>query len=163
MEGTHSLAVRADGRDHNNLLTSSPTFLQVLDSAALPIAASDKHLFAYRNLLRRITLKLAVTYDLLPTALILKGVTCANGDQNSGGAFADIFIGSYEGMDVAVKRLRVYSMSSDSKKDKYKKVSTSCCVRPFVSSPNTLPDVLPRGHPVEDPHPRSYRPVSWCI
>jgi hypothetical protein len=49
----------------------------------------------------------------LPPNLLLRGVI--GGPQVGGGGFADIFQGSYEGNDVALKRPRVYGAGNQDK------------------------------------------------
>lgn len=96
---------------------------QVLDSPALPSAAAGTHFFTYRNQLRRLSLKVAITHSILPTTLILRGVQLSDTTQHGAGGFADVFCGTYQGYKVALKRLRVYIMSSDTQKQNLKKVS----------------------------------------
>ena len=61
----------------------------------------------YRNRLRRVSLKLAIEYDILPSLLILRGVECHDQRTRHGtGAFADVFVGTYQGRKVALKCLR---------------------------------------------------------
>lgn len=67
-------------------------------------------------MLRRLSLKLAIKHDILPTALFLRGVVCTETEGRGSGAFADVYCGSYGEMAVAVKRLRVYLSLPESKK-----------------------------------------------
>ena len=97
---------------------------QVLDSPVFPSAASGHHFFTYRNQLRRLSLKVAITYDKFPTPLVLRGVQCDTTNQHGAGGFADVFCGTYNGEKVALKRLRVYLMMTDEQKTNLKKVRT---------------------------------------
>jgi hypothetical protein len=56
---------------------------------------------------RRLRHKLSNACHLMPDSLRLEGVHVSNREPVYCGGFADIFKGSYEGRDVAVKRLRV--------------------------------------------------------
>lgn len=98
---------------------------QALDSAALPAAAESSQFAAYRNKLRRTTLKVAMQYEILPTALVLKGVQCIETELRGAGGFSDVFCGTYKGQPVALKRLRVFAMASASKKQHMKHVRIS--------------------------------------
>ena len=86
---------------------------QVLDSAAIPLAAFNPQFLQYRNKLRKLSLKLSITHDILPSALILKEVQLNDNKLIGSGSFADVFIGTYNGETVALKRLRVYAMTRD--------------------------------------------------
>ncbi|THH31212.1 hypothetical protein EUX98_g2968 [Antrodiella citrinella] len=95
---------------------------KVLDSPALPNAVSGgSQFFIYRNKLRKLSLKMAVKHDILPTALILRGVQLIDNTQHGTGGFADVYCGIYGGFKVALKRLRVYVASSDKQKQALKK------------------------------------------
>ncbi|THH32082.1 hypothetical protein EUX98_g2114 [Antrodiella citrinella] len=68
----------------------------VLDSPILPNAASGgSQFFTYRNNLRKMSLKMAVKHDILPTRLILKGVKLIDNTQHGAGGFADVYCGTY--------------------------------------------------------------------
>ncbi|TCD66394.1 hypothetical protein EIP91_001385 [Steccherinum ochraceum] len=82
---------------------------KVLDSPVLQIV--------YRNKLRRLSLKLAVQYDILPSLLILRGVECEDLRKRRGaGGFADVYVGTYGGMKVALKCLRMYILAGSNQK-----------------------------------------------
>ena len=124
-----------------------------MDSPALPDAATGgSQFYVYRNTLRRLTLKVALNYNILPAALILEGVKVTDGSQHGAGGFADVFRGTYVGAPVAVKKLRVYIMSTESQKRDMKKVSTN----DFGSSVHVftglfLLGILSRVDPLEKP------------
>ena len=69
------------------------------------------------------TLALACPTMELPSTLFLKGVRCVEKESMAGGAFADIFIGEYEGQKVALKRLKLYQKTEEWKKMRAKRVS----------------------------------------
>ncbi|TCD71742.1 hypothetical protein EIP91_005508 [Steccherinum ochraceum] len=52
----------------------------------------------------------------LPETLFLEGVKCLESESIASGAFADIYIGEYEGMKVALKRLKLYKKTEEWKK-----------------------------------------------
>lgn len=80
--------------------------------------------YATRTKLRRLTLKMAITYEMLPTSMFLKGVTCTSVDASSSGGFADVFCGMHGEMMVAIKRLRASLGATES--DGYK-LEQQCC------------------------------------
>ncbi|KAF7790130.1 hypothetical protein EIP86_001082 [Pleurotus ostreatoroseus] len=61
-----------------------------------------------RQLLRRISIKLADRAGDLPQALKLTGVELQHSTPIRGGSFADIFLGTFHGRKVAMKRLRCF-------------------------------------------------------
>ena len=67
----------------------------------------------YRKL-RQLLLKLSLKYGKLPHALLLNDVQCSSDDGVSGG-FADVYRGTYKGLPVAIKRIRVAQASSEQK------------------------------------------------
>ncbi|TCD60727.1 hypothetical protein EIP91_009621, partial [Steccherinum ochraceum] len=95
---------------------------KVLDSAALPLASSNSHFSLYRTKLRKLSLKLSIAHDILPTTLVLKGVQCTESVSVGAGAFADVYIGSFRGEKVALKRLRVYLMATEGQKQTTKQL-----------------------------------------
>ena len=115
MEGKYSWKSAA-------LLAAYLLCYKVLDSAALPAASTDEHFFSYRNKLRKTSLKLCMTHDILPSALILRGVQCSSPEQVGAGAFSDVFVGTFDGQQVALKRLRVYLMVAPSRRLAMKRV-----------------------------------------
>lgn len=54
--------------------------------------------------------KLAKENNRLPAFLFLEGVCCENQEAVSYGGYADIYRGKHRGVDVALKRLRLFSM-----------------------------------------------------
>ncbi|THH19668.1 hypothetical protein EUX98_g8727 [Antrodiella citrinella] len=95
---------------------------KVLDSPVLPTAhTGGSPFFVYRNSLRKLCLKVAIRHDILPTALILKEVHVIEGIECGGGGFADVYCGTFRGEKVALKRLRIYLMSSQIQKQEIKK------------------------------------------
>ena len=61
-----------------------------------------------RDFIRRLMNKLSVRSGKLPTSLFLKKVTCLQAEPCNVGAFSDIFVGQYEGQQVALKRVRMF-------------------------------------------------------
>ncbi|THH26666.1 hypothetical protein EUX98_g7522 [Antrodiella citrinella] len=93
-----------------------------LDSLALPSSMiGGSHFFIYRNNLRKLSLKTAIKHDILPTALILRGVQLIDNTHHGSGGFADVYCGTYGEYKVALKRLRVYAQAAPSDKMKLKK------------------------------------------
>ncbi|TCD66289.1 hypothetical protein EIP91_001580 [Steccherinum ochraceum] len=72
----------------------------------------------YRHTLRRLLVQLSRSAGILPSHLFLDGIVCLNRDTVAGGGFADIFMGSYEGQPVALKRLRVFKAEDDLEKSR---------------------------------------------
>ncbi|TCD67147.1 hypothetical protein EIP91_000431 [Steccherinum ochraceum] len=93
-----------------------------LDSHELPESISSMPFqISYRGRLRRLSLKIAVTFNILPGTLRLKGVQCGSREYHLAGAFADVFMGTYGELKVALKRVRVYIMTEDELKDELEK------------------------------------------
>ncbi|KAJ6518846.1 kinase-like domain-containing protein [Mycena sanguinolenta] len=61
---------------------------------------------------RRLLVKLSEASDTLPTSLFIKGVSNLDKEATFGGTFGDIYRASYEGEDVALKRIRVFQRDS---------------------------------------------------
>jgi hypothetical protein len=60
-----------------------------------------------------VLLDLSASSGALPHDLFIKGVTIGSDrDPSSGGGFADIFLGRYQGKDVAIKRFRIFDEQS---------------------------------------------------
>lgn len=68
---------------------------------------------------------MAVKHDTFPTLLILRGVICTDTRRHGEGAFAEVFRGIYNGVEVALKFPRMYSMMSAEEKEALRKVSPS--------------------------------------
>lgn len=98
-------------------------YFQVLDSPALPDSGEGGSQFqSYKNKLRKLTLKMAVSHSILPSTLVLRGVELVDGKQHGAGGFADVYWGNYRGYKVALKKLRVYIMATDTQKVNMRKV-----------------------------------------
>ncbi|KAH8101096.1 kinase-like domain-containing protein [Cristinia sonorae] len=78
----------------------------------------------YREKLRRLSVKIAIHHNILPTSFTLKGVKCTDARPCSAGSFSEVFNGTYSECEVALKRLRVYTMMSVAER---KKVEMSFC------------------------------------
>ena len=67
-----------------------------------------RHRFQYRNDLRKLSLKVIIEHDILPTTFVLQNVIIDR-KPCGGGGFSDIYCGEHGGAKVACKRLRVYT------------------------------------------------------
>ncbi|TCD66172.1 hypothetical protein EIP91_001726 [Steccherinum ochraceum] len=86
---------------------------KVLDSVALPLASTHQQFSAYEDKLRSVSIRLSILHGILSTALFLSGATCLDSNSLAGiGTFADVFVGTFRGEKVALKRLRVYMSGS---------------------------------------------------
>ena len=72
--------------------------------------------------LHRVQRRLSYSSDMLPSAIKVKGVQCPDNRTYGTGGFADVFRGVYGKEDVALKRLRIFTMLEESKKDSIRKV-----------------------------------------
>ncbi|THH21605.1 hypothetical protein EUX98_g8333 [Antrodiella citrinella] len=95
--------------------------MNVMQKFQLTMAAQaleSDHAYDDRDAIRRLMLKLSTRCEKLPTSLFLMGVKCSETECYSVGSFADIYIGEYEGRKVALKRLRMFQMIHESKKNR---------------------------------------------
>lgn len=109
---------------------------KVLESSALPRAASGPFFYTYRNRLRRLSLKVSTTFNVFPMCLVLKDIELGPDGEYSSGSFADVFQGTYHGQVVALKKIRIYAMSTESQRKRAQQVSASTVV-------NTQKSILP--------------------
>ena len=65
---------------------------------------------AFRNNAHRLFVKLSENCGILPSSLSIVGVDNCGKEPVTGGGFADIFRASYQGKDVALKRLRDFQV-----------------------------------------------------
>ena len=61
----------------------------------------------------RILVKLSEASNILPAALSVNGVTLLEKHAKFGGGFSDIFRASYQGKEVALKRMRVFQRGEE--------------------------------------------------
>ncbi|KAF7370567.1 hypothetical protein MSAN_00689100 [Mycena sanguinolenta] len=80
----------------------------VLDKGSLQVAEDAEFTLKARRLL----VKLSEASDTLPTSLFIKGVSNLDKEATFGGTFGDIYRASYQGEDVALKRIRVFQRDS---------------------------------------------------
>ena len=72
--------------------------------------------------MRRMLLRVSQKLGTIPSPLFVAGVSCVERERPEGmGGFADVFRGSLEGRDVALKRLRISNYLV--RRDEWKKVS----------------------------------------
>jgi hypothetical protein len=74
---------------------------QVVDKGLLGTTPDSK------NMVHRLFVKLSETSGILPSSIAIFGVTSVEKEPVSRGGFSDIFRGRWQGMDVALKHLRV--------------------------------------------------------
>ena len=68
--------------------------------------------------------RLSYSSDMLPSTIKVKGVQCPDNRTYGTGGFADVYKGIYGKEDVALKRLRIFTMLEDSKKQSIRKVNS---------------------------------------
>ncbi|KAL0959682.1 hypothetical protein HGRIS_011380 [Hohenbuehelia grisea] len=59
----------------------------------------------------KLVIRLSVACGIFPSSLLIDGVTLLETESVSGGAFADIYRATYNGQQIALKRLRVWERS----------------------------------------------------
>ncbi len=79
--------------------------------------------WSHRVALRRLLVRLSKAAGVLPMSIFLSGVECTDRNCIAGGGFADIYLATYKGRKVALKRLRVYHLGKR-ETDMYHVVST---------------------------------------
>jgi hypothetical protein len=80
---------------------------QVLDKGSIQ---SEDEGFTLKA--RRLLVKLSEASDTLPSSLFIQGVSRLDSEATFGGTFGDIYRASYQGQDVALKRIRVFQRDS---------------------------------------------------
>ncbi|GLB39435.1 putative protein tyrosine kinase [Lyophyllum shimeji] len=110
-------------------------FAQTLsDSGAL----LRHHGFDFDRKARRLISKVVAGSDKLPTSLFLPaGVVLSDSVPFSGGGFADIYRATYEGQNVALKRLRVFRGNANQQR-----ISRRFCSEALTWRPLQHPNVL---------------------
>ena len=108
---------------------------------ALRNRASGTDIFSTHRRLRRLLLRLALEYDLLPRGIHVAGVSCANSESVMCGGFADIYRGEHKGKVVALKRLRVFQMMEPLRKQRVKKVSSESDIRDVITDILARPSI----------------------
>lgn len=97
--------------------------IQVLDSPnQLSPASKGLSAKATRQKLRKIALLHIYEYKILPSRLLLKNVRREDDKQYGSGAFSNVFCGLYDGHKVAIKQLKLFVMSSESRQRQVKQV-----------------------------------------
>ena len=83
--------------------------------------------------MQRLGLKMVVKYNILPTSLILEGVRCNDfRDRLTGGSFADVYSGTFGGLKVALKVLRVSGDLTEEQKQRKTQVSAANSRLPYM-------------------------------
>ncbi|KAJ7623223.1 kinase-like domain-containing protein [Roridomyces roridus] len=82
----------------------------VLDKGSLQLSGADDEGFTLKA--RRLLVKLSKASDTLPSSLFIQGVSRIDKDATFCGSFGDIYRSSYQGQDVALKRIRVFQRDS---------------------------------------------------
>jgi hypothetical protein len=93
--------------------------LQVLDKGSIQSAEDEDSTLKARRLL----VKLSEASDTLPSSLFIQGVARVDQEATFGGTFGDIYRASYQGEDVALKRIRVFQR--DATRHKIRQVGCS--------------------------------------
>ncbi|TCD66571.1 hypothetical protein EIP91_001239 [Steccherinum ochraceum] len=78
--------------------------------------------------LRELAVKIALTYNVLPSSFLLLNTVLVDGEHRWMGGFSDIFYGEVDGMGVAIKRLRSFSSLPETKRAQFKKVFYRECL-----------------------------------
>lgn len=94
-----------------------------LDAQRAKLGATPAAVDEARWLLRRRLQRLSCNSNLLPSLLNVAGVS-PTGKVVGSGRFADVYRGTYQGRDVAVKHLRIFKMIRPSDEPKVKEVSS---------------------------------------
>ncbi|TCD61804.1 hypothetical protein EIP91_007890 [Steccherinum ochraceum] len=93
----------------------------------------------YKSRVLRSLLKAVLRFDMLPSALLLKGVRCNDTESRGSGGFADVFYGEYSYTPVALKRLRAYAAAPASVKLKLRQAfNREAILWMNLSHPNIL-------------------------
>lgn len=97
---------------------------------------------------------------MLPSAVFLSGVERDSQDPVCGGGFADIFKGFHRGEEVALKRLRVFQMSTNAELERSKRVRRHLEARRAVDTTlMPLSEILCRSRDVATTSTPQYSPV----
>lgn len=79
------------------------------------VSKSDLIYSKLRNHLGQFQSSLSLATDLLPSSFVLSNVDCENVESIGAGSFADIYQGTYNGAQVALKRLRLFQTLGEEK------------------------------------------------
>ena len=74
---------------------------------------------------RRLILSLSRHWKIIPYSFNLSGIKLLENNNVSGGGYEDIFKGSFQGQVVALKRLRTFSSTPTTEKEKSVSMSSS--------------------------------------
>lgn len=77
---------------------------------------NEKETAIARHRVLRLLLRKSRATLIFPIGLFIEGVECEDTEPVVCGGFSDIFIGVYQGTDVALKRLRVFQRDHDEEK-----------------------------------------------
>ncbi len=61
-----------------------------------------------RRRIHRVTVRLAQASDRLPSTVFIEGVALSDQHPVGGGSYADVYKGDFNGVEVAVKKVRIF-------------------------------------------------------
>ncbi|ESK85293.1 kinase-likeprotein [Moniliophthora roreri MCA 2997] len=89
---------------------------------------------------QRLLVKLCEAQDVLPSSLFIKGVIRQDTDAHFGGSFGDIYRATYNGSEVAIKRIRVFQDTVASERRKiFKRLCREALLWRTLKHPFLLP------------------------
>ncbi|TFK43201.1 kinase-like domain-containing protein [Crucibulum laeve] len=91
-----------------------------------------------QRIAQRLVMKLCEKANTLPSSLVIEGVELRERDAIYGGGFADIYRGSYQGKDVALKRMRIFQRGQDRQK-MHKNLCREALIWQRLQHPHVLP------------------------
>ena len=100
---------------------------------------------------------------MFPSVIKLLGVQCPDKRTYGTGGFADVYRGKYEGKDVALKRLRVFSMIQESKKEASRKVRFVLQLRNARANCVSVSGFLSRSLAMDRSKAQACYAVPWGI
>jgi hypothetical protein len=99
---------------------------------------------------RRLVVRLSAASDQLPSSLFITGVTGHDEQPTFRGGFGDVYRASYGGNTVALKRIRIFQLNTQSELKHIRLVNFPYTQIVLIRSRHQFTAILPRGTGLAD-------------